>query len=117
MHPVAEELQSLQTLLIARATGRFTPDDDMPYMLHRRRILGDLEVSALLPGWLKTHRTLEHFWLFIKPKFSSYEERKTFIYEQLVPAFDFLDRQGGFPSDGPVDEALERFDAEHVTSA
>jgi hypothetical protein len=117
MHPLAEVLESLQTLLIARATGRFVPDDDAPYALHREQLFDDAGLATLLPGWLKTHRSLEHFWLFIKPKFPSYEGRKAFIYEQLGPAFDFLERQEGFPADRPVHEALERFDAEHVTAA
>lgn len=117
MHPLAEQLESLQTLLIARATGRYMPEDDLPYMLYRKRLLDDSEAAELLPGWLKTHRSLEHFWLFIKPKFGTYAERKQYIYEQLGPVFEFYERQEGFPADRPVHEALERFDAEHVTSA
>lgn len=117
MHPLAEDLQALQTLLLARATGRYTTADDLPYTLHRKKLIDESDVAEVLPGWLKTHRTLEHFWLFIKPKFVGYAERKAFIYEQLGPVFEFFERQEGYPADDAVLEALERFDAEHVTSA
>lgn len=117
MHPLAEDLQALQTLLIARATGRYGPTDDLPFTLHRKKLLDDFEVTELLPAWLKTHRTLEQFWLFIKPKYATYEDRKAFIYDQLGAAFDFLERQERYPADDMIMESLIRFDAEHVTAA
>jgi hypothetical protein len=85
-----DEVSYLQNLLIAHATGK--PADSNEYKILRHRLLQDGEISAHLPSWLKLHGDLDSFWSFIKHKFPSYAERRTYLSEQFTPLLDALER-------------------------
>ncbi|WP_460156876.1 TIR domain-containing protein [Pseudomonas sp. S2_H10] len=84
-----EKVSYLQTLLIARATGN--GGDSSEYEQLRHELLNDAEISGLLPTWMKMHRDLDSFWSFIKHKFPSYAERRTYLSEQFTPLLDALE--------------------------
>lgn len=84
-----ERVSYLQTLLIARATGN--GGDSSEYVQLRHELLNDAAISERLPMWIKLHRDLDSFWSFIKHKFPSYAERRTYISEQFTPLLDLLE--------------------------
>jgi predicted nucleotide-binding protein len=84
-----ERVSYLANLLIARATGLSA--DSYEFEQLRRELLSNNELLQLLPQWLKLHRNLDSFWGFIKAKFKTYAERRTFISEQFTPVLDHLE--------------------------
>jgi predicted nucleotide-binding protein len=84
-----EKVSYLLSMLLAHATGKSA--ENAEYEDLRRQLLSNSEIADLLPNWIKTHRNLDSFWGFIKPKFRSYAERRTFLSEQFTPLLDALE--------------------------
>ncbi|TVU88648.1 TIR domain-containing protein [Vreelandella titanicae] len=84
-----DKLSYLANLLTSRATGLSA--DQREYEILRHDLLSNSSISNLLPRWLKQHRSLDTFWGFIKHKFGTYAERRTFISEEFTPALDALE--------------------------
>ncbi|ODA32878.1 TIR domain-containing protein [Planctopirus hydrillae] len=84
-----EKVSYLVNLLVARATGRSAESSE--YETLRHQLLSNPAIADVLPAWLKTHRNLDSFWDFIRPKFSSYAERRTYLSEQFTPLLDSLE--------------------------
>jgi hypothetical protein len=110
-----EQVESLQNLLVARATGNV--EDDAEYTQLRQTVLADGTLAAQVPTFLKTCRNLAQFWQFIKAKYPTYAERRQYLWAEFGPLLDALDGVGASPSDSVVTTALEKFDAEHVQAA
>ncbi|MDP2851319.1 MAG: nucleotide-binding protein [Sulfuricurvum sp.] len=79
----------LANLLTSRATGLVA--DSREFEILRHELLSNPNISPLLPTWLKQHRSLDTFWEFIKQKFGTYAERRTFISEEFTPILDVLE--------------------------
>jgi len=84
-----QKIEYLCNLLIERATGGF--GDDNEYKILRSELLQNKALSQYLPNWLKTNRNLDSFWGFIKPKFGTYAERRTFVTNEFLKILDFLE--------------------------
>lgn len=84
-----EKVSYLLNLLVARATGLSA--DSYEFEQLRSELLSNDQLVDLFPQWLKLHRNLDSFWGFIKPKFGSYAERRTFLSEQFTPILDYLE--------------------------
>lgn len=84
-----DEVSYLLNLLTARARGLAAENKEFETL--RRDFLERQNLADLLPNWLRAHRNLDSFWGFIKPKFSSYAERRTFLSEQFTPILDALE--------------------------
>lgn len=84
-----DKLSYLVNLLTSRATGLAA--DSREFELLRHELLSNNIVSPLLPQWLRQHRNLDTFWGFIKQKFPSYAERRTYLSEEFTPALDALE--------------------------
>ena len=48
------------------------------------------KLETYLPNWIKTCRDTHHFWGFIKPKYSTYAERREFIRNEFSSILNFL---------------------------
>jgi hypothetical protein len=107
-----ERVQYLQNLLIDRATAGGA--DNYEYQELRRYFLDIPGVKSLLPSWVKTNRNLSQFWQFIKYKFSSYAERRTFIWSEFAPMLEYLENGSKTPTDQTISEILKGFDSESV---
>jgi predicted nucleotide-binding protein len=90
-----EKMSYLLNLLVARATGKFADPDE--YEIVRRELLTKQHIAASVPTWLKTCRSIDAFWDFIKSQFPTYAERRTFLLQELTPVLDFL--EFGAPND------------------
>ena len=113
MNELREQAESLQNHLIGRATGG--SEDDADYSRLRQIFISDPTLEPLLPRFVRTCRSLHQFWGFIQPKFSTYAERRTFIWAEFEPLLDYLEK-GKAPSDVVASSAIQIFDSAHVQS-
>ncbi|WP_230971025.1 TIR domain-containing protein [Nitrogeniibacter aestuarii] len=84
-----EKASYLENLLVAHATGN--PAESSEYETLRHELLSDPETAALTPSFVRTNRNLGAFWGFIKGKFGSYAERRTFLSQEFTPLLDMLE--------------------------
>ena len=82
-------------MLVARATG--AEGEQAEYDILRSEILSDSEQAKLVPSFVRVNRSLESYWAFIKTKFRTYAERRTWLKEQFTPLLDSLEF-GNFPT-------------------
>lgn len=87
-----DQVSYLVKLLTSHATGK--PADDGEFRFLRQKLLSDPLIGDALPAWLRFHGSLESFWGFIKPKFPTYAERRTYLSQQFTPILDALEAQG-----------------------
>jgi len=98
-------IKYLESGLISRATGGNF--DDYDYV--RQKVLSNSNFQTLLPSWVKTCRDTNQFWNFIKVKFSSYQERRAFIWGEFEPLLNHIE----FKTFSPLDETII-FDEKHI---
>jgi hypothetical protein len=89
LHNQLEYAEHLQRNIIARATG--LDYDSNNYKKIRDQFLSDPQTKELLPDFIRVNREINQFWIFIKDKFPSYAERRTFIYESFQPLIGYLE--------------------------
>jgi hypothetical protein len=77
-----ERAEYLQTTLLSRATGGSANNDH--YKSLRRYFLENPNTKPLVPQWVRRKRSLSHFWEYIKNKFSTYAERREFIWDEFL---------------------------------
>ncbi|WP_375184779.1 hypothetical protein [Aquabacterium sp.] len=115
MHPLYDEVELLQNLLVSHATGG--SEDDADYTRLRQMVLAEPALESLIPRFLRTSRSLGQFWQFIKNKFGTYAERRTYLWDEFRPMLELLERGSLAPSDNIVSNAIEQFDSAHVQAA
>jgi hypothetical protein len=103
----------LENLLVARAKGDMTASTQ-GYEQLRRDFVGDPEIKPLLPPFVRTCRTLDVFWPFIKKQAGTYAERRQIIGEAFTPLMERLESRDRAPGDAVVSDALQSFDADGV---
>jgi Abortive infection C-terminus len=105
-----EHAEFFQDTLIGCATNDDcggTADD----YINLRKYFSDNPITKdLLPEWIKFSRNTGQFWEFIKKEFSTYAERRTFIYKEMNPLLDHCETKQTLPSESSINEALQRFD-------
>ena len=84
-----DKVSYLVNVLTARATGMAS--DSSEYEELRKELLTNPLIAPHLPSWVRQHRDLDSFWGFIKPKFPSYAERRTYLSEQFTELLDTLE--------------------------
>jgi len=103
----------LETIMIERATG--LGGTSARYYEHlRREFMGDPATKELLPSFVRTSRSLDAFWPYIKNAAGTYAERRRLISEGFTPLVEYLEGRNRAPGDAIVSTALESFDAEGV---
>ena len=107
-----ERVSMIEGILIAAATGG---DLQNPiYVNLRREFMANPQVKDLLPSFVRTYRSLDAFWPFIKHEAGSYAERRQIISGAFTPLMDQLEGLNNAPSDHAVSETLHSFDAEGI---
>lgn len=115
MEDLIVKVQTLQNMLIGRATGEH-PDND-EYVSLRNEVVSNSKLSRNLPRFVKTCRNLQQFWGFIKPKFGTYQERRQFIWDEFAPLLNRLEEQSTAPSDPSVSSVLSDLEVDHISEA
>lgn len=112
MKELFEQAEMLQNLLTSRATGG--AERDREYKELREVFISNSGLAPQLPRFVRTCRNLAQVWEFIKHKYGSYHERRTFIWEEFQPLLTLLERGGVHPSDESVGASLATLDAAYV---
>jgi Abortive infection C-terminus len=110
---VLERVTMLENVLVARATGDMSASN-RDYERLRRDFIADPELKDLLPSFVRTCRTLDVFWPFIKQQAGTYADRRRIIGEAFTPLVDRLEGRNQAPGDAIVSDALQSFDADGV---
>src|SRR5680860_231103 len=102
-------VEYFQDGVVARATGSYF--DNQLYTTARTKLLNNKPLEKLLPDWIKTKRTIDQFWTFIKGRFSTYQERREFLWEEFAPVLNYLETK----STSPLELSIV-FDEAHIHS-
>lgn len=108
------KIESLQNLLIAIATGGSGDDDE--YKKLRTELLNNTEVKSYLPDFLLTNRTTGQFWQFIKFEFSTYAERRHFLWNEFSNVFNYIETKQNGIIDQITSKTIEKFSQEYINS-
>ena len=100
-------IEYFQDGVIARATG--SDFDNQLYTTVRTKLIRNKALENLLPEWIKTKRTIDQFWTFIKGRFSTYQERRDFLWDEFSPILNYLEKK----STSPLEESIV-FDEAHI---
>lgn len=71
----------MQDLLISFSTGG--EGDNETYIALRQELLNNPLIKTKLPDFIESKRTLAQYWQFIKYKFSTYAERRGYIWSSF----------------------------------
>lgn len=102
-----ELVQYFQNNLIARATGGDFDND--VYVKIRNLLIGNKSIPHLLPKWVNTNRTVDQFWMFIKSQYTTYQERRDFIWSEFNNLLSHLETG----KTSPLNEIIV-FDEVHI---
>ena len=102
-------IKYFQDGVIARATG--SDFDNHFYTAVRAKLVANKTLEKFLPEWIKTKRTIDQFWLFIKGRFSTYQERREYLWKEFEPLLNYLENK----ANSPLIEDIE-FDEVHIHS-
>lgn len=102
----SERAEYLVNLLVSSVTGG--ERDERGFKELRSHFLSDANLQVFVPDWLRTCRSLEQFWPFIKRKFDHYAERREFIWTEFGPLLAFLEK-GEAPAVAAIDAELADF--------
>lgn len=107
-----EKIQTLQTILIERATGGSANEEDFVEL--RKEFISHPKYRSLAPEWLIKTRSLDQFWQFIKPLLSRYAERREFIYESFQDLIAYIELDEQLPSNNNIIDALVNFNSTEI---
>lgn len=107
-----ERVEMLEGLLVGRATGGQASDPH--YKILRRYLLDETQLSGLVPSFVKTHRSLDTFWPFIKKKADTYADRREIIGASFAPLFDYIETRKNAPGDNVMSDKLAAFNFDSV---
>ena len=82
-------VESLRNILISRATGSLPSDED--YKKHRIILIRSGITEELIPRFIKTCTDLAQFWGFIKARYSTYQQRREFIWQEFAVLINELE--------------------------
>lgn len=108
-----EKGEYIQLILTNQATNDGSSNNDH-YKILRRYFLENPATKPLVPKWVRTKRDLSHFWQFIKVKFPSYAERRTFIWDEFSPLMEYLEKGDNSPHSKTIEENLDIISFDYV---
>jgi len=105
-------VEDIQDMLIDHATGGRA--DQPQYTALRRALLDAPRVVPLVPEFVRRSRKLDQFWSFIKNKFPSYQERRTFIYDSFAELAAYAENQISNPVADAAEDRLHQLNSAEV---
>ena len=100
-------VEYFQDGIVAHATGG--DFNNQLYIEIRRRLLENKSIEKFLPEWIVSKRTIDQFWTFIKGRFSTYQERREFLWNEFSPLLYYLEKK----TTSPLEEIIV-FDEAHI---
>jgi hypothetical protein len=111
---IIKEIELIQEILIANATGGAKADNENCYSGLRLKLIRNPALKSDLPSFLLDYRNLDQFWIFIKRKFDTYKVRRQFIYEGFAPLLAKLESEQIYPSDENNSEKIKILSADYI---
>jgi len=111
------KLQLLQAGLLSEATGGIFEGGDDAYQTLRQDLMARADLQEHLPDFVRQRRDLRQFWQFIKLKYPTYAERRTYLWDSFNPALEYLEKSECSPGLGPISAVLEEFNPDTVHAA
>lgn len=99
-------VERLQDILKSRATYRDDCDEN-EFKKLREEIIRQKELIHYIPDFLFSCRTLDQFWDYIKPKFGSYAERRSFLQNEFNPLLSYLEGKYLFENSEAREQSYE----------
>lgn len=109
-----EQVEKLQAAYIAGATQDAGGLDAATFGRLRKELLTAPACKDRLPDFVRKYRDQGQFWQFIKGKYSTYKERRVFIWDEFRPLIQHLEFEERAPGIAPISNALERFEPDNV---
>lgn len=102
----------MQNCLIDCATGRDYNIND--YVETRKLLLADKKLKAFLPDFVSNCRTAEQFWPFIQSKYSTYKERRQFIWDSFNKLLSIIENGENNPLDSIISTTISENSDKYV---
>lgn len=112
-----DKAQYLQSTLIGYATNDECGGIDEDYVFLRKYFLDNPNTKKLVLQWVRVNRDTGEYWEFIKHKFSTYAERRKFIWEELNLLMEYCETQQVFPAEKSISEVLQNIDETGINKA
>lgn len=106
---------ALVHLLIDQATGSTPTENDFTDL--RSYFVNHPDWSPILPRWFASKRSLNQFWNYIKNKYSTYAERRTYLWSEFDPLLSRLETGTASPAENDIESGLKAFSSEEVNRA
>ncbi len=107
-----ERATYLQNILIDYSTGKNVLDVD--YIKIRNWVTSKPEFKIYVPQFVKTCRSLNQFWQFIKFKYDTYHERRVYIYSEFEALLSYIEERNLTPADKSISDILTVFSEDNV---
>jgi hypothetical protein len=114
MNDLQLKVETLQNMLTSIATGGSEDADE--YKKLRAELIANVELSKLLPKFLQTNRTTEQFWQFIKFQYSTYAERRNFIWSEFTDVLNYLESKQKGVLDESTSKTIEKFNQDYINA-
>jgi hypothetical protein len=115
-YELLEKISSVKNIMMARATGGGDASH-LEYLELRQEVLKNPLTQSRVPSFVRTCRTLDEFWGFIKPKFAHYSERRLFLLNEFDAVLSYLESASKTPADEATTKGLEESAAEYIQRA
>ena len=99
-------------MLVSHATGG--SGDGGEYVNLRHELMAIPRISKLLPRFVQTCRSLSEFWSFIKPKLSTYAERREYLRNEFDAVLTMLETESRTPSDAPITATVKSVNSAYI---
>lgn len=106
---------ALVHLLIDQATGAAPSEQHFTDL--RSYFVNHPDWSPILPRWFASKRSLNQFWCYIKNKFPTYAERRTYLWSEFDPLLTRLETGVISPAEDDIENGLKAFSSEEVNRA
>jgi hypothetical protein len=106
-----QKIETFQNLLVDISTGGESQAD---YQTIRSELLSNSLIKDVLPSFLATNRTPAQFWQFIKGKFPTYAERRTFLWDSFSKALVIAEKIVTNPGQTLISEQIVKVDNSYI---
>jgi hypothetical protein len=114
MNELLKKAERLEQILVDVATGRAYSGVTEEYRSLRAEFISNPLTKSDVPPFVRTHRKVEEFWQFIKLKFPTYAERRTFIRDQFAALECGLETNRRTPGQLATDAAFQALDSAQI---
>ena len=107
-----QKVEILQNMLVEFSTNGDANNAD--YEQLRKELCANPLIKDRLPDFLSTQRTLKQYWQFIKGKFTTYADRRKYLWEEFGKVLTFLESHTVSPAEAVVTEKLKDINQSYI---